>query len=156
MTKRQELPMRLALRAEGDKWNAYLASPGAMDGAVWLGAISLRVVKKRPQLKQQFQDLMVNVVGIAIKESVSNLNSWSVMHLKARGLAMPDPIDYRKILIAYLNGVMEAEGVHFYPVEGPTSEEEIAWAEAVMEAGVNEYGRKELEAFILTRRGALR
>jgi hypothetical protein len=64
---------------------------------------------------------------------------------------MADPIDYRKILIAYIEGVMNAEGVHFHPVDRLTPEEEIAWAEAVLEAGVNDYARKELEAWLARR-----
>jgi hypothetical protein len=31
MTK---LPMRLALRQEGDKWNAYITTLGTMEGAI--------------------------------------------------------------------------------------------------------------------------
>lgn len=63
-----ELPVRLALRAEGNQWVAYLASQGTMDDAVWLGAIDLRVVMKQPMLKQQFIDLMTNVIALAIKD----------------------------------------------------------------------------------------
>lgn len=51
-------------------------------------------------------------------------------------------IDYRKILIAYVNGVLEAEGVYFSPDDSLTPEEEIAWCEAVLDAGVNEHGEK--------------
>jgi hypothetical protein len=61
-------------------------------------------------------------------------------------------IDYRKILIAYINGVMECEGVHFYPVPGLTPEEEIAWAQCVLAAGVNANGAVEMEAYIRARK----
>lgn len=33
--------MRLALRAEGNYWNAYVAEMGTMEGAVLIGSISL-------------------------------------------------------------------------------------------------------------------
>lgn len=52
--------------------------------------------------------------------------------------------DYRKILIAYIKGVLEAEGVHFSPDSSLTPEEEIAWCEAALEAGLNEYGQKQM------------
>lgn len=61
-------------------------------------------------------------------------------------------IDYRKILIAYINGILEMEGVYFSPDDSLTPEEEIAWCEAVLEAGVNEYGQEQLRNCMRTLR----
>lgn len=61
-------------------------------------------------------------------------------------------IDYRKILIAYINGILEMEGVYFSPDDSLTPEEEIAWCEAVLEAGVNEYGQEKMRNCIRTLR----
>lgn len=58
------------------------------------------------------------------------------------------PVDYRKILIAYINGILEMEGVFFSPDDSLTPEEEIAWCEAVLEAGVNEHGQERMRSCI--------
>lgn len=48
---------RLALRAEGDFWNAYYAMPDTMDGALLLGSLHLRLAEI-PERKAEFLDLM--------------------------------------------------------------------------------------------------
>ena len=52
---------------------------------------------------------------------------------------------YHRILVAYIRGVLEAEGVTFSPESSDlTVEEQIAWCEAALEAGLNPYGEKEM------------
>jgi hypothetical protein len=77
MTKKKtEMPFRLALRQEGDMWNAYLAPEGSMDRALFLGSIRLNVVKNDAKAKDAFMSLMVSVVGNAIEEVVGVKPEW--------------------------------------------------------------------------------
>ena len=50
--------IRLALRQEGQWWNAYLALPDTMDGAERIGSIRMSIVTAQPELKQAFMALM--------------------------------------------------------------------------------------------------
>ena len=54
---------RLAMRVEGDKWNAYYAMSDTMEGAVLLGSIAIGAVVDRPERKQAFMDLMKDIVS---------------------------------------------------------------------------------------------
>lgn len=49
---------RLAMRAEGEFWNAYLAKTDTMDDAVLLGSMRLSVVEASPENHDLFLDLM--------------------------------------------------------------------------------------------------
>lgn len=66
---------RLAMRAEGDNWNAYYAMPGTMDGALPLGSIKLAFVQT-PERKQIFMDLMREAVGDMIEAQVGVRPEW--------------------------------------------------------------------------------
>jgi hypothetical protein len=70
MVSKQRLPIRLALRAEGKFWNAYLASEGTMEGGNLIGSVMLRPCQDDPELAAQFKALMTAVVNHAIKEVV--------------------------------------------------------------------------------------
>lgn len=72
-----ELPFRVAFRAEGNFWNAYLASPGTMEGAKHIGSILLAAVSDNPERKQAFMDLMQDFVGDIISEVVGAKPEWS-------------------------------------------------------------------------------
>jgi len=63
-----ELPMRLALRVEGDKWNAYVAKRDTMDGAVWIGSIQMRFVNDCERRKQMFIDLMTDSLSEVLRK----------------------------------------------------------------------------------------
>jgi hypothetical protein len=82
MVSRQKLPIRLALRAEGKFWNAYLASEGTMEGADLIGSVILRPCQDDPELAAQFKALMTAVVRRAIKEVVGqapvDFEEWGV------------------------------------------------------------------------------
>jgi hypothetical protein len=54
---------RLALRVEGENWNAYYALNETMEGAVPLGSIKLGAVTRNPAHKKAFMDLMRGVVS---------------------------------------------------------------------------------------------
>lgn len=49
--------LRLAMRAEGDFWNAYAAATGTMEGAMLLGSIR-RIIVEEPAMKDAFMCLM--------------------------------------------------------------------------------------------------
>lgn len=67
---------RLALRVEGDNWNAYFAIPGTMDGAVFLASIRMALVQNRDR-KQAFMDLMRDVVADIIEQQTGERPSWN-------------------------------------------------------------------------------
>jgi hypothetical protein len=69
----KELPIRLALRVEGNKWNAYIASSDTMEDSIWVGSIDMSFIaedtprsKKR---KQAFMKLMTD----AVSEYIENI-----------------------------------------------------------------------------------
>lgn len=62
------LRMRLALRVEGNFWNAYFAEEKTMDGAILIGSIRMASVQRDPELKDRFQQLMQAVVESALED----------------------------------------------------------------------------------------
>jgi hypothetical protein len=67
---------RLALRAEGENWNAYYAEPNTMEGAVFLGSIRMAAVVDNPDRKQAFMAIMQDVVGEFIEHVVGERPTW--------------------------------------------------------------------------------
>jgi hypothetical protein len=68
---------RLALREEGECWNAYYAMPGTMVGALFLGSIRMGIVRNHPRRKAQFMALMREAVGDILKDATgSRPVSW--------------------------------------------------------------------------------
>ena len=75
---KKKMNIRLALRAEGNFWNAYLALPNTMEGAKLIGSIALGSCRDR-EIKQSFMDLMTKVLNIAIKDVTGQeATSWDV------------------------------------------------------------------------------
>lgn len=70
------MKMRLALRREGEWWNAYLAQMDTMDGARKIGSILLGAVENNEERKRAFMDLMKDVMTEAIKEITGKLPDW--------------------------------------------------------------------------------
>jgi hypothetical protein len=62
------IKLRLALRHEGDFWNAYMAEPDTMEGAKLIGCILIGAVRKDEELKNVFMAMMQQVMGQAIKD----------------------------------------------------------------------------------------
>ena len=58
--------VRLALRHEGEWWNAYGAPVETMAGAVLLGSIRIRVVALSPELKSKFMQCMEDALSAAL------------------------------------------------------------------------------------------
>ena len=66
---------RLAMRHEGENWNAYYALPNTMEGAVWLGSIKMAFVENR-QRRRQFLDLMRNCMSDILGEIHGGRPHW--------------------------------------------------------------------------------
>lgn len=68
-------PFRLALRAEGKDWNAYLARQGTMDGAVLMASIR-RSLAEDPAVKEAFIETMKLAMGAAVRAVGLGDISW--------------------------------------------------------------------------------
>jgi hypothetical protein len=69
---------RLALRVEGENWNAYYAMPETMEGAVPLGSIRIGAVRDNPERKQAFMDLMQGIVAEFLEQNFGPVASWKI------------------------------------------------------------------------------
>lgn len=67
---------RLAMRHEGDNWNAYYAMPGTMDGAIFLGSIRMGAVVDNAERKQAFMLMMRDIVADIIEENTGYRPTW--------------------------------------------------------------------------------
>ncbi len=67
---------RLALRVEGDFWNAYIAAPESMEGAVFMGSIPMAFVANKPERKEAFMNLMKACFDDFIQENIGQLPTW--------------------------------------------------------------------------------
>lgn len=74
--KTKQLPIRLAMRVEGDWWVAYLAQADTMDGAKRLGSILLGIAEKNPEHKRVFMELMTAVLADAIEDVFKQQPTW--------------------------------------------------------------------------------
>jgi len=63
------MKLRLALRAEGQAWNAYIAQEHSMENAFFIGSIPLHVVHQDERIAEDFINLMQRVMAISIKEA---------------------------------------------------------------------------------------
>jgi len=70
------LPMRLAMRAEGDKWNAYVARASTMEGAVWIGSIAMKFVEDHEARRNTFLALMRDAMTDVIEETLGERPTW--------------------------------------------------------------------------------
>ena len=66
---------RLAMREEGDWWNAYYALPDTMDDAILLGSIRMAIVADF-SAKQIFMALMRDAVTAFIKDRSGLTPEW--------------------------------------------------------------------------------
>lgn len=66
---------RLAMRHEGDFWNAYYAMPDTMDGALHLGSLHMGIAT-RPEFKARFMAMMQEAVAVIIREKTGAQVDW--------------------------------------------------------------------------------
>lgn len=67
---------RLALRHEGNFWNAYYAVPDSMVDAVPLGGIAMRFVENNQERKDAFIALMREGVADILQEQTGVRPTW--------------------------------------------------------------------------------
>jgi hypothetical protein len=70
---------RLAMRHEGEWWNAYYALTDTMEGALLLGSIRITMVAD-PKRKNAFMGLMRDAVGDMFKRSIGTEPDWGGAH----------------------------------------------------------------------------
>lgn len=61
---------RLAMRHEGNFWNAYYAMPDTMDGAILLGSIAMRFVENNQERKTAFILFMREALSDIIEDEL--------------------------------------------------------------------------------------
>ncbi len=66
---------RLAMRVEGDNWNAYYALPDDMKGALFLGSIRMKFVENKAR-KDAFLDFMRECVSDVLEEATGTRPEW--------------------------------------------------------------------------------
>lgn len=66
---------RLAMREEGENWNAYYAMPDTMEGAIYLGSIRLGLVARKDR-KRAFMSLMRECVSDIIEQKAGVRPKW--------------------------------------------------------------------------------
>ena len=67
---------RLAMRVEGDCWNAYYAEIGTMKGALFLGSIKMAPVMGNVRRKDAFVALMQGAVSDMIGQITGAAVEW--------------------------------------------------------------------------------
>ena len=70
-------PFRLALRQEGEWWNAYLADPDTMKEAMKIASIRLSIVKQNESHKQAFIELVQAILADICKLSGFSIKDWN-------------------------------------------------------------------------------
>jgi hypothetical protein len=66
---------RLAMREEGDNWVAYYAMPDTMEGAIFLGSISMVFVQNKDR-KRAFMSFMRECVSDIMEEIFGVRPTW--------------------------------------------------------------------------------
>lgn len=67
---------RLALRVEGEFWNAYYAPVGTMEGAVLLGSIRLALVAEDGEAKALFLKTMTLILARSVRKATGLSPTW--------------------------------------------------------------------------------
>ena len=53
----EKMQVRIAFRVEGSWWNAYLAMPDTIEGAILMASMPIRVAKESPEITEAFKEL---------------------------------------------------------------------------------------------------
>lgn len=67
---------RLAMRVEGEYWNAYYMMPNTVEGAVLLGSIRYALVANEHPRKWFFMELMEDAVADMVFETTGQYPEW--------------------------------------------------------------------------------
>lgn len=68
---------RLAMREEGEFWNAYFADTESMEDALLLGSIRMTCVRGHPHRKDQFMAMMRGIIDQGVKELYDQDLKWN-------------------------------------------------------------------------------
>lgn len=71
-----KIELRLALRVEGDWWNAYVAERGTMEGARKIGSILMAAVSDNEERKKAFMEVMQSFMSDILKETTGVRPLW--------------------------------------------------------------------------------
>lgn len=69
-------PFRLAFRGEGMFWNAYVAKPNSMEGAILIGSIAGRVIEVNEAIRKEFIALMQAAVAETLQQIGESGVQW--------------------------------------------------------------------------------
>jgi hypothetical protein len=67
---------RLAMRHEGEMWNAYYALPDSMKEPIFLGSIRMGAVVGNAERKTAFMHMMRDIVSDIIEEATGIRPTW--------------------------------------------------------------------------------
>ena len=67
---------RLAMRHEGQNWNAYYALPNSMEEPIFLGSIHMGAITTNLERKQAFMDMMRDIVSDIIETKTGVRPTW--------------------------------------------------------------------------------
>lgn len=67
---------RLAMRQEGEFWNAYYAHNHTMEGAVLIGSIRMAGIVNKPERKAAFLSMMREIVSDATEKTSGHRPVW--------------------------------------------------------------------------------
>lgn len=68
---------RLAMRQEGNTWNAYYGLPDNIEDPVFLGSICMSAVVNNPDRKAAFMEMMRDIVSDIIEEETGVRPTWT-------------------------------------------------------------------------------
>jgi hypothetical protein len=80
-TKEQQIG-RLAMRHEGEFWNAYYAEANTMEGALLLGSVRMKIVENEER-KMIFMNMMRDAVGDILKAVTGQSPIWPTKPYRA-------------------------------------------------------------------------
>ena len=66
---------RLAMRVEGENWNAYYAIPNVMEGAVRLGSLRAALVDQSER-QHAFMDMVPDIASEIVEKVVGVRTAW--------------------------------------------------------------------------------
>ena len=67
---------RLAMRREGENWNAYYALPNSMIEPVFLGSIRIGAITDNQERKAAFMHMMRDIVSDIIETETGERPTW--------------------------------------------------------------------------------
>ena len=67
---------RLAMRHEGNNWNAYYALPNSMEDPIFLGSIRMTAITNNQERKQSFMQMMRDIVSDIIEDETGIRPTW--------------------------------------------------------------------------------